>query len=143
MREAKYKDQINAMIAAAETEGSSQAVITTLKAKIIKGEMSPTEAKEIAKNFNIIKSKVDQMPNNLSEQGKAASLDLMMEKDKLEKAIQGKDPNLVKPQKDRIAEIDKRLQEIAKENFNESFLLFLHPLANFIFRQRIEIRYDF
>ena len=116
MREAKYKDQINAMIAAAETEGATQAVITTLKAKVIKGELTAPEAKEIARNFNIIKSKVDAMPNDLSEQGKAASLDLMMEKDKLEKAIQGKDPNLVKPQKDRIAEIDKRLQEIAKEN---------------------------
>jgi hypothetical protein len=116
MRDAKYKDEINAMIAAAETEGATQAVITTLKAKVIKGEITAPEAKEIARNFNIIKSKVDQMPNDLSEQGKAASLDLMMEKDKLEKTIQGKDPNLVKPQKDRIAEIDKRLQEIAKEN---------------------------
>ena len=116
MRETKYKDQINAMIAAAETDGATQAVITTLKAKVIKGEITAPEAKEIARNFNIIKSKVDQMPNDLSEQGKAASLDLMMEKDKLEKTIQGKDPNLVKPQKDRIAEIDKRLQEIAKEN---------------------------
>jgi hypothetical protein len=115
-RESKYKNEINAMIAAAETEGASQAIITTLKAKVIKGELTAPEAKQIARDFTIVKSKVDQMPNDLSEQGKAASLDLMMEKDKLEKTIQGKDPNLVKPQKDRIAEIDKRLQEIAKEN---------------------------
>ena len=115
-RESKYKNDINAMIAAAETEGASQAIITTLKAKVIKGELTAPEAKQIARDFTIVKSKVDQMPNDLSEQGKAASLDLMMEKDKLEKTIQGKDPNLVKPQKDRIAEIDKRLQEIAKEN---------------------------
>lgn len=115
-RESKYKEQIAEMIAAAETNGSSEAVMTTLKAKIIKGEMTADEAKEIARNFSIIKSKVDEMPNNLSEEGKAASLDLMLEKDKLNKAIQGKDPNLVKPQRDRIAEIDNRLQEIAKEN---------------------------
>jgi len=115
IREAKYKDDIAAMIAAAETEGASQAVITTLKAKVIKGELTAPEAKEIARNFNIIKSKVDQMPNDLSEQGKAASLDLMMERDQLNKQIEGKDPNLVKAQKDRIAEIDKRLQEIGKE----------------------------
>ena len=115
-RESKYKNEINAMIAAAETEGASQAIITTLKAKVIKGELTAPEAKQIVRDFTIVKSKVDQMPNDLSEQGKAASLDLMMEKDKLEKTIQGKDPNLVKPQKDRIAEIDKRLQEIAKEN---------------------------
>lgn len=115
-RESKYKNEINAMIAAAETEGASQAIITTLKAKVIKGELTAPEAKQIARDFTIVKSKVDQMPNDLSEQGKAASLDLMMEKDKLERTIQGKDPNLVKPQKDRIAEIDKRLQEIAKEN---------------------------
>jgi hypothetical protein len=114
-REAKYKDDIAAMIAAAETEGASQAVITTLKAKVIKGELTAPEAKEIARNFNIIKSKVDQMPNDLNEQGKAASLDLMMERDQLNKQIEGKDPNLVKAQKDRIAEIDKRLQEIGKE----------------------------
>ena len=115
-RESKYKNEINAMIAAAETEGASQAIITTLKAKVIKGELTAPEAKQIARDFTIVKSKVDQMPNDLSEQGKSASLDLMMEKDKLEKTIQGKDPNLVKPQKDRIAEIDKRLQEIAQEN---------------------------
>ena len=111
----KMDAEIKALIAAAETEGMSEAVKTTLKAKIIRGEITKTDAKNILNDFQIIKSKVDQMPNTLTEEGKAASLDLMLEKDKLEKQIEGKDPNLVEPQKKRVNEINDRLKQIGKD----------------------------
>jgi len=103
------------LMEAAQTEGMDQAVLSNLKADILSGKISTQEAKSIAKNFNEVKSKVAQMPDGLSTEGKSAALSLMFEKDDLNKQIEGKDPNLVKPQKDRIAEIDNRLQEIGKE----------------------------
>jgi hypothetical protein len=114
-REKKMDAEIKALIAAAETEGMSEAVKTTLKAKIIRGEITKADAINILGDFNIIKSKVDQMPNTLTEEGKAASLDLMLEKDKLEKQIEGKDPNLVEPQKKRVTEINDRLKQIGED----------------------------
>jgi hypothetical protein len=114
-RASKMDTEIQALIAAAETEGMSDAVKTTLKAKIIRGEITKADAINILGDFNIIKSKVDQMPNTLTEEGKAASLDLMLEKDKLEKQIEGKDPNLVEPQKKRVNEINDRLKQIGKD----------------------------
>jgi len=111
----KMDAEIKALIAAAETEGMSEAVKTTLKAKIIRGEITKADAINILGDFDIIKSKVDQMPNTLTEEGKAASLDLMLEKDKLEKQIEGKDPNLVEPQKKRVNEINDRLKQIGKD----------------------------
>lgn len=110
----KMDADIKALIAAAETEGMSEAVKTTLKAKIIRGEITKTDAINILGDFDVIKSKVDQMPNTLTEEGKAASLDLMLEKDKLEKQIEGKDPNLVEPQKKRVNEINDRLKQIGE-----------------------------
>jgi hypothetical protein len=114
-RASKMDAETKSLIAAAETEGMSEAVKTTLKAKIIRGEITKTDAKNILNDFQIIKSKVDQMPNTLTEEGKAASLDLMLEKDKLEKQIEGKDPNLVEPQKKRVNEINDRLKQIGED----------------------------
>jgi hypothetical protein len=114
-RASKMDTEIQALIAAAETEGMSDAVKTTLKAKIIRGEITKADAINILGDFNIIKSKVDQMPNTLTEEGKAASLDLMLEKDKLDKQIEGKDPNLVEPQKKRVNEINDRLKQIGED----------------------------
>jgi hypothetical protein len=114
-RASKMDAEIKALLAAAETEGMSEAVKTTLKAKIIRGEITKTDAKNILNDFQVIKSKVDQMPNTLTDEGKAASLDLMLEKDKLEKQIEGKDPNLVEPQKKRVNEINDRLKQIGKD----------------------------
>jgi hypothetical protein len=108
--------ELQLLMEAAETEGMNQALLSNLKADIISGKISTDAAKEIARNFSQVEANVDQMPSNLTPEAKSVSLSLMMERDALDKQVQGKDPNLVKPQTERITEINNRLQEIAKEN---------------------------
>ena len=101
---------------AAKTEGISEALMTNLKADMLNGRITKQEAQDIIGNFNTVRGNLNQMPENLTPESQSVSLSLMMERDRLNKEIQGKDPNLIKPQADRVNEINTRLQEIAKEN---------------------------
>jgi hypothetical protein len=101
---------------AARTNGMDEALMANLKADMLSGRMTSQEAKEIAQNFDLVRGNMNQMPDNLTPEAQSVSLSLMMERDRLNKQIEGKDPNLVKPQSERVAEINNRLQEIAQEN---------------------------
>lgn len=108
--------ELNMLMMAAKANGMDEALMTNLKADMLNGRMSRQEAESIANNFQQVRANVAQMPENLTPEAQSASLSLMMERDRLDKEIQGKDPNLVKPQSERVTEINNRLQEIAKEN---------------------------
>lgn len=108
------KEQAELLVNAAKTEGVDQALITNLKASILKGNITKEEAKVIADSFNEIKGKIQSMPDNLSISDKSVALDLMVEKDKIEKEIAGKDENLVAAQKARIANINNQLKTISE-----------------------------
>jgi hypothetical protein len=108
------KEQAELLVNAAKTEGVDQALITNLKASILKGNITKEEAKVIADSFNEIKGKIQSMPDNLSISDKSVALDLMVEKDKIEKEIAGKDENLVAAQKSRITEINNQLKTISE-----------------------------
>jgi hypothetical protein len=108
--------ELNMLMMAAKANGMDEALMTNLKADMLNGRMSKQEAEAIANNFQQVRANVAQMPDNLTPEAQSASLGLMMERDRLDKEIQGKDPNLVKPQKDRVAEINNRLEQIGKEN---------------------------
>ena len=54
-----------------------------------------------------------KIPSNFSEQSRKESLDLLIEKESLKEAIEGKDPDLVKNAEDRLAQINGQLQTIA------------------------------
>jgi hypothetical protein len=110
------KEELEALINATKIEGINSALVNSLKADLLTGKMTSEEAKSIINSFNTIQGKVRSMPDNLSPEAKAESLELMMERERLDKEKEGKDPNLVKPQVDRINEINNRLQEIAQEN---------------------------
>jgi hypothetical protein len=104
------------LMMAAKTSGISEAVMTNLKSDLLNGRITKDEAKEIVNNFNIVRGNLNQMPENLTDEAKSVSLSLMLERDRLNKEIEGKDPNLVKPQSDRITEINNSLQELSKQN---------------------------
>ena len=104
------------LMMAAKTNGISEAVMTNLKSDLLNGRITKDEAKEIVNNFNIVRGNLNQMPENLTDEAKSVSLSLMLERDRLNKEIEGKDPNLVKPQSDRITEINNNLQELSKQN---------------------------
>lgn len=108
--------ELNMLLMSAKANGMDEALMTNLKADLLNGRITKAEAQEIAQNFDMVRGNVNQMPDNLTPEAQSVSLGLMMERDRLNKQIEGKDPNLVKPQAERVAEINNRLQEIAKEN---------------------------
>lgn len=105
-------NELKLLMQAAETEGMDSAVLASVKADMLSGKITKEQAKTIVDNFQDVKSKVDQMPDGISTDGKSVALSLMTERDELNKQIAGKDPNLVKPQTDRISEINNSLQQI-------------------------------
>jgi hypothetical protein len=113
------KEQIEAVIKAAKSEGIPDAVIANLKASIVSGKISKQEAKQIADSFGTIRAKVDQMPEGLSLDQQSVSLDLMLEKDKLSSEITGKDESLTIVQRERIKEINDKLQQISRDAVQE------------------------
>jgi hypothetical protein len=113
------KEQIEAVIKAAKSEGIPDAVIANLKASIVSGKISKQEAKQIADSFGTIRAKVDQMPEGLSLDQQSVSLDLMLEKDKLSSEITGKDESLTIVQRERIKEINNELQKISRDAVQE------------------------
>lgn len=110
------KQELEALINATKIEGINSALVNSLKADLLTGKMTKEEAKSVIESFNNIQGKVRSMPDNLSPEAKSESLELMIERESLDKQIQGKDPSLVKPQKARIAEINSRLEQIGEEN---------------------------
>jgi hypothetical protein len=89
---------------------------TDIKTKITSGEITKAQAAEQIDAINKSVSILNQMPADLSNDKKMEAYNLILEKNKIDKEIDGKDPNLVKPQTERVSEINNRLQEIAKEN---------------------------
>ena len=74
--------------------------------------MSKSEAKEIVESFKEIKGKINSMPEDMSIDNKSVALDLMIERDNLNKKIEGKDPFLVVKEKERIGQINEQLKNL-------------------------------
>ena len=89
---------------------------TDIKTKITSGEITKAQAAEQIDAINKSVSILNQMPADLSNDRKMEAYNLILEKNKIDKEIDGKDPNLVKPQTERVSEINNRLQQIAQEN---------------------------
>lgn len=84
------------------------------------GDISLTELKDKISSINETAARINKIPENLNVRSKRIAFDLMNEKESLNKSIQGKDANLVKPQLDRIAEIDNQLKKIGEDAAKES-----------------------
>ena len=108
--------ELEMLLMAAKANGMDEALMANLKADMLSGRMTRQEAQEISQNFDMVRGNVAQMPDNLTPEAQSVSLGLMMERDRLNRQKDGKDPNLVKPITNRINEINNRLEEIAKEN---------------------------
>ena len=86
---------------------------------MLSNRITKEQAEEISNNFEIVRGMMNQMPENLTVEGQSASLSLMLEKNELNKQIEGKDPNLVKRQAARVNEINERLQEIGRKKHSK------------------------
>ncbi len=82
--------------------------------KVLAGELSEQDAENIKSNFNQAYPIMREIPAELSSDQKQQSYDLLLERNKLEEQVKGKDKNLVVKQTDRIAEINDQLQQISK-----------------------------
>lgn len=112
--------ELNNLLMAAKTSGMSEALMSNLKSDMLSNRITKEQAEEISNNFEIVRGMTNQMPENLTVEGQSASLSLMLEKNELNKQIEGKDPNLVKRQAARVNEINERLQEIGEKNTVEN-----------------------
>ena len=112
--------ELNNLLMAAKTSGMSEALMSNLKADMLSNRITKEQAEEISNNFEIVRGMMNQMPENLTVEGQSASLSLLLEKNELNKQIEGKDPNLVKRQAARVNEINERLQEIGEKNTVEN-----------------------
>jgi hypothetical protein len=100
--------------AAANDENIQKAFVTKLKNQVNKGEITIEQAKETLNNYRNSVGLFKSMPEGLDTEGKKNAMNLLKEKKDLENQIDGKDPALVKKQKDRVAQIDIELNKISE-----------------------------
>jgi hypothetical protein len=107
------KGQMEMLDAISKLDGMDAAFDAHLKSKVISGEITPAEASEMNKSFREVKANMDKIPTDISIEKKSEAFDLMIERSKIEKEIEGKEDNLVVGQKERIKEINLSLQELS------------------------------
>lgn len=90
--------------------------VERLRSGAINKEQAKAEYADIDKSVGILKT----IPTDLSNREKRASYELLLEKNKLEKEIAGKDENLVAAQKARVAEINNQLTKISEDATKEN-----------------------
>ena len=88
-------------------------VKTEIKSNLVTGKINKEEAdaqmESVGKAYSVFKS----IPENLPTKDKRESFNLIVEKQTLEKEIEGKDPSLVDAQKKRVSEINESLKTIS------------------------------
>lgn len=91
-----------------------QAQISKLVKGIADGKLTVEEANMQKEWFDKAAGLMKSIPEEFTPAQKRKSLGLLKEKTELENAIKGKDAAMVKPQQERINEINKQLEEISK-----------------------------
>jgi hypothetical protein len=85
-----------------------------IKAKIVSGDITKEEAKAQIESMNKSYSILQSIPDNLNLRDQRDSFNLILEKQKIQKEIEGKDPALVAAQTNRINEINNELKTISE-----------------------------
>jgi hypothetical protein len=84
------------------------------------GDISKDQMQSNIREINNTVSLLNKIPTELDTRGKRVALELLSEKEGLQTKIQGKDPNLVSTEINRIAEIDNQLKTIGENAIKES-----------------------
>jgi phage-related protein len=98
----------------AQTEMFYKTVLADLKKQKDNGVLSEQEYQDQVEEISSIRNAGLKVPGNFSKRARGESLDLMVEKQRILKEIEGLEPELVVEQKLRIKEINKRLNNIGK-----------------------------
>jgi hypothetical protein len=91
-----------------------------IKSKIVSGDITKEEAKAQIESMNKSYSILQSIPDNLSLRDQRDSFNLILEKQKIQKETEGKDPALVAAQTNRINEINNELKTISENAVKES-----------------------
>jgi hypothetical protein len=93
--------------------------VANLKTSMLNGSMTKGQAQEKLDALNEIQAVFTKLPDNISKDQVKQSMDLVVEKTKLEKEIAGKDPALVAAQTERINAINEELKTISQNAVQE------------------------
>jgi hypothetical protein len=103
------------------TDSELKSMMTSkIKTQILNGEITKEEGQKQLDAVNEAAVTFDKLPDNITEESRSKSFDLLIEKSKIEKEIAGKDENLVSAQKARIADINNELKTISENATKES-----------------------
>jgi hypothetical protein len=91
-----------------------------IKSKIVSGDITKEEAKAQIESMNKSYSILQSIPDNLNLRDQRDSFNLILEKQKIQKETEGKDPALVAAQTNRINEINNELKTISENAVKES-----------------------
>ena len=105
----------NKIANAIEDDNLKDIIKTSLKAKVLSGEISKMKATEIMKNMESSETILKQIPSSLKPEDKYNAFNLIEEKSNLSKEIVGKDEALVSKQKERINAINEELKAISNK----------------------------
>ena len=113
LKSSKVTNDVAKILQGLSSSGEFKTLTTEyLKTKIISGEMTRDEAKETLQAYDDMMGNMNKIPAEVKDVTRA--FDLISEKTKLEKEIEGKDKALVVDKTERIAEIDAEMNTIAR-----------------------------
>jgi cytochrome c1 len=89
-------------------------IVANLKTEMLKGNLTKSEAQERLDAMNELTSVMESIPDGLTKEDQIDAVNMLSEKNRLTREIQGKDPALVTAQTERINEINEELKTISK-----------------------------
>ena len=94
--------------------------VAKLKTDMLNGRMTKSEAQAQLDAVNKLYTTFEKIPENISGENLKSSVSLIVEKEKIQREIEGKDESLVTAQKARITEIDNQLKTISENATKKS-----------------------
>jgi hypothetical protein len=115
----KDKDAVenmdDAVIKVSDIRSTKPFLEGTVKGQVKRGEITPEEGDQIVKNYNAaVESKRSVEGLDIPEAGKPEAMRLVNEKKRINEEITGKDEALTAPKRERINDINTRLEQIAR-----------------------------
>lgn len=113
-------DQLKLMEMTLADADMRSAIFTDIKSKIATGELSKAEGQEQISAIKQASGIFSKLPDNLSDEQKMTSVNLLTERTLLQEKIEGKDEALVSAQKERINAINEELKTISQNATKEN-----------------------
>ena len=112
-------DEFRTFEAIANDDKMQSSFIATLKTKVAAGDLTMESAKEELNDYRKSVGLYRSIPTDLSIEAKKEAMNLVREKQVIEESIKDKDEALIKKQKNRIAEINNKLNTLSENAVQE------------------------